>query len=164
MEHKKSNQELANDLVLQLIRVKKKITTVESCSGGLLSSFITSVPGSSATFGVGFVTYSDWAKNQLIDVDYLLLNGYGAVSNEVAKAMAEGALIKSEADLALSITGFAGPTGDKIGLVFIGLASNLDKQGMQSKSYEFNMAGTRDEIREEACYEAMMLALNLLSE
>jgi PncC family amidohydrolase len=163
MDYKKSNQELVNDLVLQLISVNKTITTAESCTGGLLSSLITGVPGSSAIFRCAWVTYSDWAKNQLLSVDSTLLDKYGAVSAEVAEVMAAEALIQSKADLAISITGFAGPTGEKVGLVFIGLASNVHDK-IQSHSYKFQMEGDRHEIREEACHQAIMIALNLLSE
>ena len=163
MYNRKNNQVLVENLVNQLIKVNKKITTSESCTGGLLSSLITSISGSSAIFNCAWVTYSDWAKHELLEVESELLQQYGAVSAEVAEAMATQALIKSNANLAISITGFAGPTGDKIGLVFIGLAANFDNK-IQSESYKFQMQGDRQEIREEACYEALSLALNWLSE
>ena len=90
---------------------RRRLTTAESCTGGLLAASITSVPGSSEAFGRGWVTYSNESKIELLGVPYELLSKHGAVSAEVAFAMAEGALANGHSDLAVAITGIAGPNG-----------------------------------------------------
>lgn len=101
------------------------LATAESCTGGLLAGLITAIPGSSEVFERGFVTYSNVAKIETLGVAQDILERHGAVSAETARAMAEGALAHSPADLALSITGIAGPGGGSpvkpIGLVYFGL-------------------------------------------
>jgi nicotinamide-nucleotide amidase len=87
------------------------VATAESCTGGLLSGAITEVAGSSHVFDRGFVTYSNAAKTELLGVDPALITRHGAVSEEVARAMAEGALARSAAQLSLAVTGVAGPGG-----------------------------------------------------
>ena len=113
--------------VLDLCRAKKlKIATVESCTGGLLAAALTSVAGASDVLERGFVTYSNEAKTQLVGVPWQLLGFRGAVSEEVARAMAEGGLVRSAADIAVAITGIAGPGGGTaakpVGLVHFGCA------------------------------------------
>lgn len=88
-----------------------KIATAESCTGGLVAGLLTEIAGSSAVVDRGFVTYSNEAKNELIGVPMDLILAHGAVSAEVARAMAEGALARSRADVAVAITGIAGPGG-----------------------------------------------------
>lgn len=102
-----------------------RIASAESCTGGLLSSLLTDVEGCSGLFERGFATYSEAAKSELLGIDPITIVRHGAVSREVAIAMAEGALANSRADLAISITGFAGPAGrrDEEGLVHIAAAS-----------------------------------------
>jgi nicotinamide-nucleotide amidase len=103
-----------------------RIATAESCTGGLVAALLTEIPGSSAVVERGFVTYSNEAKTELLAVDPALIARHGAVSEEVALAMAEGALAHSRADVAVSITGIAGPggatPGKPVGLVHFGLA------------------------------------------
>ncbi|WP_262032437.1 CinA family protein [Microvirga sp. Mcv34] len=103
-----------------------KIATAESCTGGLVAALLTEISGSSAVVERGFVTYSNEAKTELIGVPADLIAGHGAVSEPVARAMAEGALAHSRADVAVAITGVAGPTGGTatkpVGLVHFGLA------------------------------------------
>lgn len=105
---------------------KLKITTAESCTGGLVAGALTEIAGSSAVFGQGFVTYSNTAKMKALGVPASLLEGFGAVSEPVARAMAEGALSAARADVAVAITGIAGPGGgsaDKpVGLVHFAAA------------------------------------------
>ena len=107
---------------------KLKIATAESCTGGLIAGALTEIAGSSDVFERGFVTYSNEAKHDLLDVPDQLLAEHGAVSAEVAEAMALGALEHSRAHFALSVTGIAGPDGgsaDKpVGLVHFGLAQS----------------------------------------
>jgi nicotinamide-nucleotide amidase len=116
------------DVVVELLTANKAtLATAESCTGGLLANRITDVPGASAVFIEGNVTYSNEAKMRTLDVSADLLSAVGAVSEEVARAMAEGALKRSGATYALSTTGIAGPDGGTdlkpVGTVFIGLAS-----------------------------------------
>jgi nicotinamide-nucleotide amidase len=103
-----------------------KIATAESCTGGLVAALLTEISGSSAVVERGFVTYSNEAKTELIGVPVDLIAAHGAVSEPVARAMAEGALVHSRADVAVGITGVAGPTGGTatkpVGLVHFGLA------------------------------------------
>ncbi|MCP5361594.1 MAG: CinA family protein [Hyphomicrobiales bacterium] len=103
-----------------------KLATAESCTGGLVAGALTDVPGSSDVFDRGFVTYSNIAKQEMLGVPAALLEAHGAVSEEVARAMAEGALAQSEADMAVALTGIAGPDGGTeakpVGLVFIAVA------------------------------------------
>jgi nicotinamide-nucleotide amidase len=98
--------------------------TAESCTGGLLASLLTDVEGASHAFERGFVTYSDAAKIELLGVDAALISHRGAVSRAVALAMAEGAIMRSGADIAIAVTGFAGPAGpdDEPGLVHFACA------------------------------------------
>jgi nicotinamide-nucleotide amidase len=135
-----------------------KIVTAESCTGGLLAATLTDVPGSSAVFERGFVTYSNAAKIETIGVDAALLTSFGAVSMQVARAMAEGALRASAAHVALAITGIAGPggaTADKpVGLVHFGLA----RRDGGTRSIE-RLYGdlSRSEIRRRAVEDALKL-------
>lgn len=114
-------------LVMQVLKAASgkglKLATAESCTGGLLASLLTDVDGFGHAFERGFVTYADAAKVEQLGVSSHLLKTCGAVSREVAEAMAEGALKHSQADLALAITGFAGrgADGDEPGLVYFGL-------------------------------------------
>jgi nicotinamide-nucleotide amidase len=102
------------------------VATAESCTGGLLAALITAIPGSSDVFERGFVTYSNAAKIECLGISPRILEDFGAVSGEAARAMAEGALAHSSADMTLSITGIAGPGGGSpgkpVGLVHFGLA------------------------------------------
>ena len=104
-----------------------KITCAESCTGGLLSGLFTEIDGSSKIFDRGFIVYSNQSKIDLLNVDKKLLEEFGAVSEEVALAMARGALENSQANIAIAITGIAGPTGatldKKVGTIFIALVT-----------------------------------------
>lgn len=113
--------------LLELCRSRKlRIATVESCTGGLVSALLTEVPGSSDVVERGFVTYSNGAKTDLVGVPAELIAAHGAVSEPVASAMAMGALARSEADLAVAVTGVAGPGGGTaakpVGMVCFGIA------------------------------------------
>jgi nicotinamide-nucleotide amidase len=102
--------------LLDLCRARKlTIAAAESCTGGLVAATLTEIPGSSDVFERGFVTYSDAAKAAMLGVPTLVLQRFGAVSRETAEAMARGALAHSPADLAVSITGIAGPGGGSPG-------------------------------------------------
>ncbi len=122
----KTGERMEAWVVGELIRQELTVTTAESCTGGLLAHRITNVPGASAIFPSGFVTYSNEAKVAELGVDPGLINTHGAVSAEVAIAMAEGALARTKTNFALSLTGIAGPSGGSdekpVGTVYIGLA------------------------------------------
>ena len=139
------------------------IATAESCTGGLLAGLITTIPGSSEVFDRGFVTYSNAAKIECLGVSPKVLETFGAVSQEIALTMAAGALAHSNADLALSITGVAGPGGGTlqkpVGLVFFGLA----RKGCDPKVAEmrFGVIG-RDAVRSAAIASAIDLLLEAL--
>ncbi|HZH27025.1 MAG TPA: CinA family protein [Azospirillaceae bacterium] len=113
--------------VLDLFKAEgARIATAESCTGGLIAGALTEVAGSSAVVDRGFVTYSNEAKNELLGVPVALIAQHGAVSQQVAQAMAEGALARSQATVAVAVTGIAGPTGGSpakpVGLVYFAVA------------------------------------------
>ena len=142
----------------------KTISTAESCTGGLISSCLTDIPGSSEAFLCGFVTYGNEVKTHLLGVPSDAIIEFGAVSDIVAATMAEGALAKSGSDLAISVTGIAGPHGGSkekpVGLVYLSLAQ-LEKDTV-IKRYVF--AGTRDDIRRSTVGAALELILGSLRE
>lgn len=113
-------------LAEQLLKRQWMLATAESCTGGLIAGACTDVSGSSAWFERGFVTYSNAAKSELLGVDAQLIAQHGAVSEPVARAMAQGALAHSHAQVAVAVTGVAGPTGGTpekpVGLVWFGFA------------------------------------------
>ena len=118
---------LATEVLAQARRSNATLATAESCTGGLISGALTEIAGSSDVFDRGFVTYSNEAKNEMLGVPMDLIQAKGAVSAEVATVMAKGALEKSRATHAVSVTGIAGPGGGSIakpvGLVWFGFAS-----------------------------------------
>ena len=137
------------------------IATAESCTGGLLSAILTELPGSSAMFTHGFITYANAAKHEMLGVAPALIAAHGAVSEPVARAMADGALRISGAGIALSITGIAGPSGGEnkpIGTVHFAIA----QQGRATRHQHQIFAGDRSEIRLAATEAALDLILNIL--
>lgn len=141
------------------------IGTAESCTGGLLSACITAVPGSSKVFERGFVTYANAAKMEMLGVNADLLAAHGAVSEPVARAMAEGVLARAPVDLAASITGVAGPGGGSaekpVGLVFIGSGrKTADGVDVTVERCEFGDVG-RNVVRERTVAEALNLLMQL---
>jgi competence/damage-inducible protein CinA C-terminal domain len=134
-----------------------RIASAESCTGGLISALLTDIPGSSDVFDRGFITYSNQAKRELLDVQAATLTQHGAVSQLVALQMAEGALAHSDADLAVSVTGIAGPGGGTeqkpVGLVHFGCA----RRGEQTMHDQENFSGSRSEIRLEAVRHALRM-------
>ena len=149
----------AAEHVLDLCRRRKlRIVTAESCTGGLIAAALTAVPGSSAVVTRGYVTYSNQAKQEMLGVPAELFGTVGAVSEEVARAMAEGALRASGADLALSCTGIAGPGGatptKPVGLVFIGCA----RRGEPTRIARHVFPGDRAAVRAATVAEAFALA------
>ncbi len=139
------------------------VATAESCTGGLVAAALTAIPGSSAVFERGFVTYSNSAKSEMLGVPYWLIERHGAVSDDVARAMAGGALTHSQASVAVAVTGIAGPDGgtpDKpIGLVYF--AAGRRDTAIVSESVLFGDLG-RAEIRRRSVERALSLLLSLM--
>lgn len=140
------------------------LTSVESCTGGLVSGALTAIAGSSAVLDRSFITYSNAAKVEMVGVDPELILAHGAVSEAVARAMASGALANSRAGLAVSITGVAGPGGGTdqkpVGLVHFALH---DASGSSHTSHSFGSSLDRQTIRLEAVRVALKLLLERLS-
>jgi nicotinamide-nucleotide amidase len=141
-----------------------KIATAESCTGGLVAALLTEISGSSAVVERGFVTYSNEAKTDLVGVPADLIAIHGAVSEPVARAMAEGALAHSRADVTVGITGVAGPTGGTatkpVGLVHFGLA----RKGVATLHLERRYGDLgRETIRRRAVEDALSLLEQALS-
>ena len=124
-----------------------RIATAESCTGGLIAAALTHVPGSSDVVDRGFVTYSNEAKAAMLGVDPALIAAYGAVSGPVAAAMAEGAVFRSAADCAVSVTGVAGPGGGSaekpVGLVWFGCARRGEPARTESRMVPGDRAAVR---------------------
>jgi len=136
----------------------RMVATAESCTGGMVAAAITDIAGSSAVFAGGFITYSNALKRDLLGVDPALLTTYGAVSEPVAAAMAEGAQARTGADLAVAVTGIAGPGGSEFkpeGRVCFAIASAA---GTRAETVEFGAPG-RARVRRAARDHALTLLL-----
>jgi len=138
------------------------ISTAESCTGGLIAACITSVPGSSKIFDSGFCTYSNNAKIQTLGISNSVILNHGAVSKEVAIAMCENAIKKSNVDLTVAVTGIAGPGGGtkKKPVGTVEIASAHAKKTTISRNFLFK--GSREEIRLLTVKEAIIMLLNQL--
>ena len=140
-----------------------RLATAESCTGGLIAALLTEIPGSSDVFECGFVVYSNRAKSDLLGVPADLIADQGAVSEAVARAMAEGAVTKSDAQLAVAVTGIAGPGGGTklkpVGLVHI--AAARDGRPILHEAHRFGDIGRR-EIRLKSVEAALGLLQRLL--
>ena len=148
------------DLAQQVMNALKgkTLATAESCTGGGIGCMLTSVPGSSAVYKGGIISYTNAVKEQLLCVSSDLLNSKGTVSKEVAEAMAAGVRSGLKADVAVSVTGLAGPGGDDygnpVGTVFLGYC---DEKNCISR--ELHFTGDRDSVRNQAVYAALSLIL-----
>jgi len=151
--------QLAHRLIDHCRTNGQKVTVAESCTGGMVCAAITSVAGSSHVFHEGLVAYSNEAKVRALGVATELLEAKGAVNIEVAAAMAEGSLARTQADVAVAITGIAGPDGgteDKpVGQVCIATA----RESQAVMAQEFHFHGSRNEIRVQAAARALQLCL-----
>jgi nicotinamide-nucleotide amidase len=146
--------------VLEAFKAKgKMLATAESCTGGMVAAALTDIAGSSAVVERGFVTYTNRAKSQMLGVEPALIEAHGAVSREVAEAMARGALAHSAADVAVSVTGIAGPDGGSaekpVGLVWFGLAA----AGTPTTTDHAVFKGDRAAVRRQATEKALALLL-----
>lgn len=151
------------DLAIQISNLLKKhemmLVTAESCTGGLIATSITQEAGASGVFERGFVTYSNAAKQESLGISKETLDTHGAVSEQTATEMANGALKNSHADIAIAVTGIAGPSSDDtdkpVGLVYIGIAS----LGNDTQIHKHNFDGTRTAIQEQTAKAALQHAI-----
>ncbi|WP_374304557.1 CinA family protein [Ferrovibrio sp.] len=146
---------LAETLLAECHKHGAMLATAESCTGGLIAATLTEIAGSSAAFDRGFVTYSNAAKSASLGVPAEIIAGHGAVSEAVARAMAEGCLRKSEADIAIACTGIAGPGGGSVekpvGLVHIAVAGTGQETMHQRMTYgDIGRAAVRAATVEDA--------------
>jgi nicotinamide-nucleotide amidase len=153
---------LIKELATQLTERAFKLATAESCTGGGVAWHVTELAGSSDWFDRGFVTYSNLAKIEMLGVSQTLLDSYGAVSAEVVRAMAEGALSRSQAQVSLAITGIAGPGGGTptkpVGTVWFGWAGINFETAANKQLFQ----GNRTEIRQQSIHYALENLLRLL--
>ena len=150
-------------LIQKLTASNQTLSTVESCTGGLLFGYLTAVPGASAVLERGFITYSNQAKQEMVGVTANTLAAFGAVSQQTAEEMAKGGCQIARTDLSISLTGIAGPSGGSaekpVGLVWI---SAFRKDGIQQTERHL-FTGDRQQIRMLACTHAISLLLRLSS-
>lgn len=148
-----------------LQKENKKIATAESCTGGLLSSFLTDISGSSEYIKANFVTYANEAKEQYLEVSHEILHEYGAVSPQTARAMVEGLLEHTDADYAAATTGIAGPTGGTeekpVGLVYIGVGN---RERIVVKKYNVHPLTYRRFAKIQFAKEALKIMKEFLRE
>ncbi len=162
------NHKLVEQLATQLVDRNWSITTAESCTGGGIGRALTAMSGSSKWYEFGFITYSNSAKQQLLNVEQRLLDDYGAVSEQVVKAMAQGALEVANANVAVSVSGVAGPTGGTeakpVGTVYIGVALKGGvAEPLKLVAKHFYFSGSRQEVREQTIESALELVLRELA-
>lgn len=154
---------LATELGQLLKQQQRMLATAESCTGGGVAEAITDIAGSSAWFDCGFVTYSNHAKMQLLQVPESTLAAHGAVSDETAAAMCQGAIANSKASVALSTTGIAGPdgavSGKPVGTVYFGWAI-----GDRVTTQRMQFSGDRQAVREQSVAHALQGLLLLLKQ
>ena len=152
----------ARRVIDRLTRANATLATAESCTGGLIAGALTDVPGASAAFYGGYITYDNGAKTRMIRVPARLIRDYGAVSNQVARAMADGARNTAHTDYAVAVTGIAGPDGGSekkpVGLVYLAVSS---EDGTKVIERRFGDIG-REAIRKAAVAEALNLVLDVL--
>jgi len=153
--------ELAQRVIEHFIKEGKTLSTAESCTGGGIGQALTSVSGSSAAYGYGIISYSNEAKESVLNVPHAVLEQYGAVSQETADAMCRGAKALSGADVAVAVTGIAGPGGGSeekpVGLVYIGCIDANDRVEVEKHIF----SGERDEVREQTIEAALKLVLKI---
>jgi PncC family amidohydrolase len=159
---KKINQE-TEKLYLNCVNKNLTITTAESCTGGMISSAIVHINGSSQIFKSSVIVYSNDMKSKLLNIPKDLITKYGAVSEIVVHSMAKKSLEIVNSDVSIAVTGIAGPTGSSVdkpvGLVWVGIGT---KEKIITKKYQFN--GNRLEIRQKTTQESLKLANNVILE
>lgn len=157
------NETLEENVVHLLRKHELTVATCESCTGGLLAGRLVNVPGVSDVFREGFITYSNKSKRKLVDVSKAALKKYGAVSKQVAKEMAQGTAILNDVDIAISVTGIAGPDGGTdekpVGLVYIGCY--IKEKHIVN---EYHFTGSRDKIRDNSVVYALAMLRHAIIE
>lgn len=157
-------EDLSQALVTDLLRLQKTVSTAESCTGGWIAKAITDIAGSSGCFGHGVVSYSNAAKESLLGVNAATLRAHGAVSEETVLEMAEGSLTLSGADLAVAVSGIAGPDGGSdekpVGTVWFGWASrgirnDGDSGAIAASAERHRFGGDREQVRSRAVAVAL---------
>ena len=147
----------AAELVALLLSKAQILVTAESCTGGMVAASITDIAGSSAVFDRGFVTYSNDAKTEMLGVPNKLLETFGAVSEQAAVSMAQGAISHSTGTISIAITGIAGPTGGSeakpIGLVHFAVAQQRGKSMTDKQTFK----GDREQVRAQARDHALQM-------
>ena len=137
----------------------KTLVTAESCTGGMIGAALTAVPGSSAVYKGGVICYTNWVKENILGVGREVLEQFGAVSKPVAGAMAAGARKQLQADVAVSVTGLAGPGGDDygnpVGTVYVGFESDT-----KSQVKHFRFSGDRESVRRQAAEAALRMIMD----
>ena len=137
----------------------KTLVTAESCTGGMIGAALTAVPGSSAVYKGGIICYTNWVKENTMGVGREVLEQFGAVSKPVAGAMAAGARKQLQADVAVSVTGLAGPGGDDygnpVGTVYVGFESDT-----KSQVKHFRFLGDRESVRRQAAEAALRMIMD----
>ena len=150
-----------NDLCRELLckLQNKTLAVAESCTGGGIGAALTAVPGSSTVFKGGVICYTNWVKENMLGVGREVLEQFGAVSRPVAGAMAAGARKQLQADVAVSVTGLAGPGGDDygnpVGTVYIGFESDT-----KSQVKHFRFSGDRESVRRQAAEAALRMIMD----
>ena len=157
-----TDKELLNEVFTNLRKQKLTVAIAESCTGGLIAHTLTNISGSSDYFDRGIVSYSNEAKSELLGVPEDMLKEYGAVSEQVAKAMAEGIRTTSNVDIGIAATGIAGPTGGTkekpVGLVYIAISTS---ENTVVKKFQFS--GDRLQNKEITCNTALTMLLDYLT-
>lgn len=152
---------LAREVGMRLLESKRRLVTAESCTGGWIAKLCTDIAGSSEWFDCGFVCYSNAAKTRDLGVPEKLIDSEGAVSDAVVRAMAEGAIERAGGDVAIAVSGIAGPggavPGKPVGTVWFALAQKFDDR-LESQGHLIQFDGNRDAVRRQA----VQYALNLL--
>ena len=162
-EQETSIEELVQQLAAKLTEKGWMLATAESCTGGMIAAACTDLAGSSQWFDRGFVTYSNEAKTEMLGVPAELIAKHGAVSEEVVRAMAEGAIRHSRAQVSIAVTGIAGPGGGSaekpVGTVWIGWSSPS-----QTQSTLLHLSGDRSQIRLQTTYNGLTRLIKLIDQ
>ena len=157
-----TDKELLNKVFINLKKQRLTVAIAESCTGGLIAHTLTNISGSSDYFDRGIVSYSNEAKSELLGVPEDMLKEYGAVSEQVAKAMAEGIRTTSNVDIGIATTGIAGPTGGTkekpVGLIYIAIST---EEKTIVKRFQFS--GDRLQNKESTCNAALTMLLDYLT-
>jgi nicotinamide-nucleotide amidase len=150
---------LAREVATQLLAAKRRLVSAESCTGGWIAKLCTDIAGSSEWFDCGFVCYSNAAKIRDLGVPEKMLESEGAVSDAVVRAMAEGAIERTGANVSIAVSGIAGPEGGvpgkPVGTVWFALARRIDDR-LECQGHLIQFEGNRDAVRRQAVHYALM--------